>query len=78
MNMLIPLRKSLLYITGWPVRDGKNHNFFTIGSKVETFNQSLTKFSLFVNTPGHFTMFCKKRLKISILFQAQILTSSIR
>ena len=41
-------------------------NLFTIGWKLEHFNQSLTKLNLFINI-NLFTMLCKKKSKISSL-----------
>ena len=45
----------------------ENCVFFTIGSKLEHFNQSLTKFTFFINTLNRFMMLCISKLKISSL-----------
>ena len=47
-----------------PSRTGKSqliHNWL----KLEHFNQSLNKFTCFINTLNLFTMLCKRKLKIS-------------
>ena len=54
-------KKSCLYIFCRSLWEGKVTTFFTIGSKMELFNQ--------INTLRHFMMLCKKKLKISSLFE---------
>ena len=47
----------------------ESHNITTIGSKMEPFNQNLTKITFFINTLRHFMMLCKKKLKMSSFFK---------
>ena len=42
----------------------ENRSLFTIGWKLEHFNQGLTKFTFFISILNLFTMLCKRKLKI--------------
>ena len=67
MNKLISAETCVLKSMRGPSETGESQ--FTIGSKLEPFNQKLMKFTFFINNPSHFMMLCKKKLKILCLFK---------
>ena len=67
MNKIVST-KNRVFMSFWLVRPRReNNNLFTFGSKLESFNQNLTKFIFLINTRSHFTMFMQKEIDLEIV-----------
>ena len=68
MKQFFSTKNRVILSLARPTETGQSQLFYSC-LKIETFQPHFVKFIFFIDTPSHFMMLCKKKLKVLSLFK---------